>query len=325
MIKAIIFDLDGVLVDATEWHYEALNKALGVFGFNINHDDHIRIYNGLSTSEKLKLISSNYNFPAGLHEIIKRLKRKYTDEIVSLKCRPDHAKQLLLSQLKTQGYKIACCSNAQKYSVLNMLKNAQIDGFFDLILGNDDGYKNKPNPDIYLGAFEKLGISSQEAIIIEDAPHGIEAGKASGAQVIAVRGYNDVNLSLFENLNLLSNNFTSIKPNLNLNQFIRGWLVGDFTPSLFKSKNIEIGIKKYSTGDKELEHIHKIITEYTIIISGKFKMNKKILNENDIAIIEPGEPVDFECLESGSNLIIKTPSIPNDKYLINTDNTKYDK
>jgi len=324
MINAIIFDLDGVLVDATEWHYEALNKALAIFGFSINRDDHIRAYNGLSTSEKLKLISSNYKFPIGLHEIIKRLKRKYTDEIVNFKCRPDHTKQLLLSQLKIQGYKIACCSNAQKYSVINMLKNSQIDKYFDLVLGNDDGYKNKPAPDIYLAAFEKLGVLPQETIIIEDAPHGIEAGKASGAQVIAVRGYNDVNLSLFENLNLLSNNFNSTKPNLKLNQFIRGWLVGDFTPSLFKSKDIEIGIKKYSTGDKEIKHVHKIITEYTIIISGKFKMNEKILNENDIAIVEPEEAVDFECLESGSNLIIKTPSIPNDKYLINTDNTKYD-
>ena len=320
MIKAVIFDLDGVLVNATEWHYEALNKALSVFGFSINQDDHNNTYNGLPTAEKLKLFSTNHNFPSGLHEIVKRLKRKYTDEIINQRCRPNHAKQLLLSSLKKQGYKIACCSNAQKYAVLNMLKISQIDNFFELILGNDEGYKNKPAPDIYIAAFEKLGITAQEAIIIEDAPHGIEAGKASGAQVIAVRGYDDVNLSLFENLNLLNNIVSTPKTELKLDQFTKGWLVGDFSPVLFNSKDIEIGVKKYKQGDKESRHVHKIITEYTVIISGKFKMNNNIISENDIVVIKPGESTDFECLEDGSNLVIKTPSIPNDKYVINIEN-----
>jgi HAD superfamily hydrolase (TIGR01509 family) len=84
-----------------------------------------------------------------------------------------------------------------------MLKMSQIDHFFDHIIGNDEGLNPKPAPDIYLSAFERLGINPEEAIIVEDAPHGIEAAKASGAQVIAVRGFEDVNLSLFCNLNLL--------------------------------------------------------------------------------------------------------------------------
>ena len=84
-----------------------------------------------------------------------------------------------------------------------MLASAQIDHFFDEIIGNDEGWLPKPSPEIYLGAFARLSISPDEAVIVEDAPHGIEAAKASGAQVIAVRGYEDVNLSLFYNLNLL--------------------------------------------------------------------------------------------------------------------------
>lgn len=202
MIKAIIFDLDGILVDATEWHYEALNKALGLFGYTIGKDDHKKVYNGLPTNEKLKIMSKKQGLPFELHEIIKAMKRKYTDEIISQKCRPNHAKQLMLTHLKNKGYKLACASNAQKYSVLNMLKMSQIDHFFDHIMGNDEGYKPKPAPDIYLAAFKKLGIKPQEGIILEDAPHGIEAAKASGARVIAVRDYEDVNLSLFINLKL---------------------------------------------------------------------------------------------------------------------------
>ncbi len=197
MYKAIIFDLDGVLIDATGWHYEALNKALNLFGHQIGPDDHIKIYNGLPTNEKLKIMTQKNGFPIGLHETIKLMKRKYTDEIVNLNCRPNHEKQLMLNHLKNRGYALACCSNAQKYSVQKMLKLSQIEHFFDHIIGNDEGYAPKPAPDIYLAAFKKLGIKPKEAIIIEDAPYGIAAAKASGAKVISVKSCKDVNLSLF--------------------------------------------------------------------------------------------------------------------------------
>ncbi len=203
MIKAIIFDLDGVLIDATEWHYEALNKALGLFGYTIGRDDHLTVYNGLPTVEKLKIMSEKQSLQPGLHETIKVMKRKFTDEVVSMRCKPDHTKQLMLTHLKNKGYKLACASNAQKYSVMNMLTKANLDHFFEHIIGNDEGFKPKPAPDIYLAAFEKLGVKPEESIIIEDAPHGIEAAKASGAQVIAVRGYEDVNLSLFTKFNFI--------------------------------------------------------------------------------------------------------------------------
>ena len=68
MIKAVIFDLDGVLVDATEWHYEALNNALALFGFNIDRNMHFSEYNGLPTKEKLKRLSNRKGFPLSLLE-----------------------------------------------------------------------------------------------------------------------------------------------------------------------------------------------------------------------------------------------------------------
>lgn len=203
MIKAIIFDLDGVLIDATQWHYEALNDALRIFGYELGLEEHLSTYNGLPTIEKLKLMSEKKALPAGLHEIIKTMKRKLTDEKVRQLCNPSHEKQIMLINLKNKGYKLACCSNAQKYSVMNMLQSAKIDHFFNVILGNDEGFRPKPEPDIYLATFKKLRIPANEAIIIEDASHGIEAAKKSGAKVIAVRGYEDVNLSLFLDLNLV--------------------------------------------------------------------------------------------------------------------------
>ncbi|MBI2599294.1 HAD family hydrolase [Candidatus Daviesbacteria bacterium] len=203
MIKAIIFDLDGVLIDATEWHYEALNDALKIFGYELGLEEHLTTYNGLPTAEKLKLLSEKKGLPLGLHEIIKVMKRKLTDERVRQLCSPSHEKQIMLTNLKHKGYKLACCSNAQKYSVMNMLESAKIDHFFSVIMGNDEGYKPKPAPDIYLATFKELKVPPNEVIIVEDASHGIEAAKRSGAKVIAVRGFEDVNLSLFLDLNLV--------------------------------------------------------------------------------------------------------------------------
>lgn len=203
MIKAVIFDLDGVLVDATDWHYEALNNALGLFGFEITREEHNGFYNGLPTVEKLRVLSEKKGLPRELHDIIRKMKRKYTDERVAQACRPSYEKQIMLQYLKTKGYKLACCSNAQKYSVVNMLQYAGVVDFFDLILGNDEGYAAKPSPDIYLAAFEKFGILPEEAVIIEDAPHGIQAAKASGAKVVEVKGYHDVDLSLIVNSKII--------------------------------------------------------------------------------------------------------------------------
>ncbi len=197
MIKAVIFDLDGVLVDATDWHFKALNDALQLFGYEINTQDHVTIYNGLPTNEKLNLLTERKGFPSGLHYVVKRLKRKYTDQFVELFCRPSYEKQIMLTRLKNRGIRLAVCSNAQKYSVLNMLKKSQIDHFFDLIIGNDDGYKPKPNSDMYLAAFKKLGVKPKEVIIVEDAPHGVKAAKDSGATTIEVAGYEQVNLTIF--------------------------------------------------------------------------------------------------------------------------------
>jgi hypothetical protein len=100
-----------------------------------------------------------------------------------------------------------------------------------------------------------------------------------------------------------------------LENFTKGWLVGDFVPSLFQSKDIEIGIKKYNKDDFELNHVHNIVKEYTVILTGKVLMNNKVYSSGDIIIIEPKQYTDFKCLEESITLVIKTPSIPSDKHL----------
>ncbi|MDB6019663.1 MAG: HAD-superfamily hydrolase, subfamily variant 3 [Pedosphaera sp.] len=191
-IKAVLFDLDGVLVDATEWHYEALNRALGLFGYNIARYEHLTTYNGLPTRKKLEMLSVEKGFPRGLHSLVNKIKQKYTREEILRSCTPVFEKEFMVHQLKREGYKLAVCSNSIRESVELMLRGSGIFELFDCVLSNEDVAQAKPDPEIYLAACRKLGVQPQETVIVEDAPHGIEAARRSGGVLCQVTGFNEV-------------------------------------------------------------------------------------------------------------------------------------
>ena len=200
MIKAVLFDLDGVLVDMPDGHYEALNKALSYFGVEVNKEEHQNYFNGLPTWKKIEELEKQGRLPAGLSEFINGIKQKHTKEIIPKYCVPDYSKIILLKYLKTKGFKLACCSNSKKETLNLMLKSAQIFDYFDIIIGNDEISRPKPDPEIYLKTFDILGLKPEECIIVEDAAPGIASAKQSGAIVYEVKGCQDVNLSLFKHL-----------------------------------------------------------------------------------------------------------------------------
>ena len=101
---------------------------------------------------------------------------------------------------------------------------------------------------------------------------------------------------------------------MNMDDFFKGWLVGDFTPALFNSKDVEVGLKYYIAGDVECSHVHRIVTEYTIVVYGKVIMKGVEFGAKSVIKIEPGEATSFQCVEDAATLVIKTPSIPSDKY-----------
>lgn len=103
-IKAVIFDMDGVLIDAKEWHYEALNKALRLFGFEISRYDHLVTFDGLPTAKKLEMMTVERGLPKSLHQLINDMKQIYTMEYVYMKCKPLFVHQYALSRLKSEGF-----------------------------------------------------------------------------------------------------------------------------------------------------------------------------------------------------------------------------
>jgi len=101
----------------------------------------------------------------------------------------------------------------------------------------------------------------------------------------------------------------------NIEDFKGGWFIGDFEPSLLKTKDFEISVKYYKIGDEEDRHVHKIADEYTIVISGVIEMNGLEFKTKDIILVEKGEFVKFKVLTDAITIVIKVPSIIGDKYL----------
>lgn len=192
-IKAVLFDMDGVLIDAKDWHYQALNDALELFGVSIDRDAHLATFDGLPTRRKLDILNRSRNFPMGLQNFINDLKQAHTQELIISRCRPVFNHRLALSRLSKEGYKLAVCSNSIRQTVSLMMELSSLATFLNLQLSNEDVKEAKPAPDIYLMAMEKLGVTPQETLILEDNDHGIAAALASGAHLMRIGTVDDVN------------------------------------------------------------------------------------------------------------------------------------
>ena len=191
-IKAIIFDMDGVLIDAKEWHYESLNTALGIFGAQISRYDHLVTFDGLPTKKKLEMLSIEGGFPKGLHDFVNDLKQQHTMEIVYSNCKPVFHHQYALSKLRAEGYALAVGSNSVRKTIEIMMEKSGLAGYLDFFLSNQDVSKGKPDPEIYISAVKRLQLQPEECLIVEDNENGIKAAIASGAHLLKVESPDDV-------------------------------------------------------------------------------------------------------------------------------------
>jgi HAD superfamily hydrolase (TIGR01509 family) len=192
MIRGVIFDMDGVLIEAKDWHYEALNRALRLFGFEISRYDHVTTFDGLPTKKKLQMLSVEQNLPIQLHDFINDMKQRYTMEIVNARCKPRFNHEYALSKLHAAGYKLAVASNSIRSTIEVMMQRAALDGYLSFIVSNQDVSKAKPDPEMYDKAIATFGFRPEECVIVEDNENGIRAAKASGAHVLEVDDVEDV-------------------------------------------------------------------------------------------------------------------------------------
>lgn len=185
--------MDGVLIDAKDWHYEAMNKALSLFGMEITRYDHIVTYDGLPTNKKLEMLSREKGLPRDLHPFINKMKQQYTMELVYTLCKPRFYHEYALSKLKREGYRMAVCSNSIRNSVEAMIEKAALREYMEFLISNQDIQFPKPHPQMYETAINRMGLNARECLILEDNENGIKAAQDSGAHVLKIGTVDDVN------------------------------------------------------------------------------------------------------------------------------------
>ena len=213
MIKLVIFDLDGVLVDAREIHYEALNAALADIGeeFVINRQEHLSLYDGLSTTKKLKMLTKNKGLPKELHNAVWKLKQEKTIKIIDA-FSIDKRICEILRKLKSEGFTVACATNSiRKTAKLQLIRK----GFFehiDFLYSNQDVTKPKPSSEIYMRCMLRANVDPHETVIIEDSHHGRRAAINSGGHLCAVKNSSGVTYKKIKELINKINGRQNFKP-----------------------------------------------------------------------------------------------------------------
>ena len=197
MIKTIIFDLDGVLIESKEIHYKALNAALPA-NYRITYEEHLSTYDGLPTKKKLDMLTLEKDLPLDLHMEIANEKARQTMNILfdSIKPRMEFTK--IFMALKNAGYKIALASNAVKSTVETALDCLELRKYFDVIYSNQDVDKPKPHFEMYFKIMLDLNSKPGETLILEDSHIGRQAVMDAGCHLLPVIDSYDVKLEKIE-------------------------------------------------------------------------------------------------------------------------------
>jgi beta-phosphoglucomutase-like phosphatase (HAD superfamily) len=198
--KAVIFDMDGTLIDAQDWHYLAFNEALEIFGLSIPPDEHQAKFDGLPTRVKLQMLTDEGRLPKHLHSVVSEVKQERTLRYVSSRAFPRVEQLLMMSWLKKNDLKIAVATNSIKSSAQTMLASVGILPFLDVLVSNEDVSRAKPDPEMYELTANLLGLDPSECLVIEDHELGVQAGVAAGCNVHKVNSVEELDQSLMQNL-----------------------------------------------------------------------------------------------------------------------------
>ena len=196
--RALLFDLDGTLIEMRDTHWRALNKALDRVCSHpgISYQDHLARFDGLPTKVKLDMLG----IPQELREQVQWVKQRETLREIHKHCQPDWRLNAALNRLRKDGFFIGVVSNARRETCMAMFWKAKLGLYVKLLLSGDEG-KPKPHPDLYLKAKTLLKCPS---MAIEDNHHGIAAAVAAGIPYMKVSGPQDISYeSVMRNWNQL--------------------------------------------------------------------------------------------------------------------------
>lgn len=194
-VDAVIFDMDGVLIDARDWHFQALNEALSYFGCEIDHQEHLAIFDGLPTARKLSMLSDSNRIPKHVHGIVESVKQERTSRIAAEKCYPQMQHIVAIGWLRNSGIKVGVATNSIRSTSETMLTYAGIMPLIDCLVTNQDVSNAKPSPEIYLETCRRLDVSPRKTLVFEDNKNGVEAARLAGCNVVQVLDPQEVDLA----------------------------------------------------------------------------------------------------------------------------------
>ena len=196
MNKLVIFDLDGVLIDSRDMHYEALNRALAKVDekYVITREEHLSVYDGLPTTRKLELLTEKKGLPVVEYDTIWQDKQTATLDIFS-ELKPDYELMHYFQQLKEKGYSIAVASNSVRNTVKLVLLRLGLLEFVHYYLSNEDVFRSKPFPEMYWRCMIACNALPKDTVIFEDSHIGRQGALDSGSHLIAIEDRPDLTQS----------------------------------------------------------------------------------------------------------------------------------
>ena len=193
--KLVIFDLDGVLIESRELHYEALNDALRKVGNNfvITREEHLSLYDGLNTTKKLEMLSEKKGLDRKYFNQIWQDKQVATFNLIRQFPKNNRLRQMF-AKLSTNGIKIAIASNSIRETVKLALLSIGVMEYVDYYVSNEDVKRTKPYPEMYWQCMTALNVLPKNTVIIEDSHIGRQGALDSGAHLVPVKDSHDLTM-----------------------------------------------------------------------------------------------------------------------------------
>lgn len=194
MVKAIILDMDGVLIDSEPIHLEATNRVLKKFGKKLKIEENLP-YQGMNEKRYWEVLSTKFSLPLSPIKLAKEKNTEMWKILKSSKLKPLPYVKKFLKKMKSEGLKLGVASSSPLDQIEYILEKTDILNFFDVTFSGESFERGKPFPDIFIETAKKLGVKPEECIVIEDSKNGILAGKSAGMKVIAMRALNGAELA----------------------------------------------------------------------------------------------------------------------------------
>ena len=194
-MKAVIFDMDGVIIDSEPIHFGVDMQTMREFGVNISKDE-LNKYVGTTNEYMLNDLINKYKIQKSIKEILEYKMELTIRRIKETKINAISGIPELLISLKHNNIKTAIGSSSPKELIITVIEKFQLGKYFDCIVSGDEVKEGKPKPDIYLEVSKRIGVNPEECIVIEDSRNGVLAAKNAGMKCFGFRNVNSGNQDL---------------------------------------------------------------------------------------------------------------------------------